>query len=73
MSNEPRRSVPDATLRRLALHLFALGPRCVFEFLKAIMNGAPVVDTLEAYERLDPAIVKYLGASEMLHNEEVQP
>jgi hypothetical protein len=58
---EPRRTVPDARLRRLALHLFTLGPRSVFECLKVIISGAPVVDTLEAYARLDPAIVKYLG------------
>jgi hypothetical protein len=57
----PRRTVPDARLRRLALHLFTLGPRSVFECLKAIISGAPVVATLEAYARLDPSIVKYLG------------
>jgi hypothetical protein len=62
---EPRRTIADGHLRRLALHLFTLGPRSVFECLKAIIAGAPVVETLEDYARLDPSIVKYLGGERL--------
>jgi hypothetical protein len=54
-------AIPPAKLKRLARHLHSLGERGLFECLKAIISGAPIGDTLEAYTRLDPAVLKYFG------------
>lgn len=63
----------DAKRRRLCAHLTALGPRSVYEFTREVMNGADVVERplktltpLEAYDRLDASVMKYLGADRLL-------
>jgi hypothetical protein len=61
-----------ARLRAGAQHLHSLGPRAVYELLREVAAGADLYESLEQYARLDPAITKYLGASEMLSEEEVQ-
>jgi hypothetical protein len=67
-----QRAISDERLRQLAQDLHRLGPRPIFEFLREVAAGADLYECLEQYARLDPAIVKYLGVSEMLPNEEVQ-
>ena len=59
-----QRTSGDERLRQLAQHLHRLGPRPTFEFLREVAAGADLYERLEQYARLDPAIVKYLGASE---------
>jgi hypothetical protein len=59
----------DARLRLLARRLHRLGERPVYEFIREILAGADPVERLEAYARLDPAIVKYLGADRMREDE----
>jgi hypothetical protein len=49
-------------IRRLGGHLHALGPRPVAELLLELDEKVDVLARLEAYARLDPSIVKYLGA-----------
>ena len=56
----------DARLRRLCAHLTSLGPRSVYEFTREVMNGADILERLQAYDRLDASIVKYLGADRLL-------
>lgn len=54
-----------AHLARLADHLYRLGPRPIYEALGEVLAGADLLTTLEAYEILDPGIVKYLGADRL--------
>jgi hypothetical protein len=51
----------DLRLRRQCGRLHALGPRSTYECVKWIANGADPITALNAFDRLDPAIVKYLG------------
>ena len=51
----------DLRLRRQCARLHALGPRSTYEYVKWIVNGADPITALNAFDRLDPAIVKYLG------------
>jgi hypothetical protein len=58
-------TLPSSTalrLRYLASRLHELGPRPTFEFLAEALQGAPILDRLEAYGRLDPETVRALGA-----------
>jgi hypothetical protein len=48
-----------------ARRLHGLGERPAYEFIREILAGAAPVDRLEAFGRIDPAIVKYLGADRM--------
>ena len=57
--------VPRERLRHLAQHLHRLGERSVYEFTREIIAGADIVQRLEVYARLDPSIVKYLGADRL--------
>jgi hypothetical protein len=57
------KTVDLARLRYLARRLHALGERSVYEYLREIIAGANVVDRLEAFARLDPAIIEALGGS----------
>jgi hypothetical protein len=54
-----------AQIKDLVEHLYGLGLRPIYEALCAIEGGAGVVETLRDYSRLDPAIVKHLGADQM--------
>lgn len=49
-------------IRRSVEHLYRLGPRPVFELLCAVHGGADVLGELRVYQRLDPAVVCFLGA-----------
>lgn len=62
---EPRASVPDSRLRRLARHLHLLGERGVYELLRGVIAGRDPIASLEAYERLDPDILEALGADRL--------
>jgi hypothetical protein len=55
----------DLRLRRQCARLHALGPRSTYEYVKWIANGADPITALNAFDRLDPAIVKYLGADRL--------
>ena len=55
----------DLRLRRQCARLHALGPRSTYEFVRWIANGANPITALAAFDRLDPAIVKYLGSYEL--------
>jgi hypothetical protein len=46
--------IPRERLRCLAGRLHSLGPRPLFEFLREIEAGAPVIDRLERYSELWP-------------------
>lgn len=61
-------SVDPVRLQYLAAHLYSLGPRPTFEFIREITTGAdPMISRLEvyarleAYARLDPDTVDALG------------
>jgi hypothetical protein len=54
--------IPDARLRHLAGRLHDLGPRPLYEFLREIERGADLLQRLERYAELDPAIVAAIGA-----------
>jgi hypothetical protein len=60
-----------ADRQRADLRLRALGPRSTYEYVKWIVNGADPITALNAFDRLDPAIVKYLvlrcGKLQLLH------
>jgi hypothetical protein len=56
------RRVDDARLRRQSAHLRRLGDRSVYEYIRWIADGADPIEALNAFDRLDPSIVKYLGA-----------
>ena len=51
----------NADLKRLCAHLHRVGERSVYEFVREVAGGADPIARLEAYERLDPAILAYLG------------
>jgi hypothetical protein len=55
-----------APLERLVLHLHALGPRPLAEFLNALATehdiSAEIVAKLREYQRLDAGVVSALGA-----------
>jgi len=53
----------EVRLHQLARRLHSLGERPLFELLREIVSGADAVDRLEAFARLDPAIVALLGGS----------
>jgi len=70
----PQRSKPSSVtiepiaaeqIKQSVEHLYRLGVRPVFEAFCAIYGGADVLDTLQAYRRLDPAVVHYLGADRL--------
>ena len=67
--NAAQPPIPDASLRLLVRRLHRLGERPVYEFIREILAGVDPVERLEAYARLDPAIVKYLGADRMREDE----
>ena len=67
-----QRTIGDERLRQLAKPLHRLGPLPTFDLLREVAAGADLYERLEQYARLDPAIVKYLGASELRPEEEVQ-
>jgi len=54
----------DDELRRLAVRLHELGDRPLYELLREVLAGADLHERLKRYARLDPAITRYLGASE---------
>jgi hypothetical protein len=60
-----RQIVADLRLRRQCARLHALGPRSTYEYVKWIANGANPITALNAFDRLAPAIVKYLGADRL--------
>ena len=66
MSDCERLQRSDARLRRLVAHLHSLGPRPVYEFVREIIEGGDVVESLETYSRLDSSIVQYLGADRLV-------
>lgn len=55
---------PAPRLQRLATHLHDLGPRAVFEFIveMSTVYGPEVTERLEAYGRIDPALLRAVGA-----------
>ena len=55
----------DLRLRRQCVRLHALGPRSMYEYVKWIVNGTDPITALNAFDRLDRAIVKYLGADRL--------
>ena len=59
--------IPNERMRRLAQHLYDLGPRPVLEFIKEIVAGSDPVQALEAYGRLDRDVVHALGADRLEH------
>ena len=59
------RRVDDARLRRQSAHLRRLGDRSVYEYIRWVANGADPIEALAAFDRLDPSIVKYLGADRL--------
>jgi hypothetical protein len=54
-----------ARLRLLAARLHRLGERPLFELLRELDAGADLWARLERYARLDPDIVRYLGADQL--------
>jgi hypothetical protein len=54
-----------AQIEQTVLHLYRLGPRPIFETLCAIYGGADLIETLQDYRRLDPAVVAFLGADRL--------
>jgi hypothetical protein len=55
--------LPRQRLQVLAQHLHDLGARATFELLLELVtaHGTDVIDRLEEYRRLDPAIVSAVG------------
>jgi hypothetical protein len=51
--------------RHLVAHLHGLGPRPVYEALREVAAGRPLLECLDAYARLDRNIVIALGADRM--------
>jgi hypothetical protein len=56
------RSIPLVRLQYLAARLHALGPRPTYELLRELAAGADLLNRLEVYARLDPDMVRALGA-----------
>ena len=46
-------------------HVYRLGPRPIFEALCAVHGGADVIETLRDYQRLNPDVVRFLGADRL--------
>jgi hypothetical protein len=63
-NNKKHSSVPYHRLQVLTEHLYSLGPRALHEFLLEVVAapGSDVVGRLEVYRRLDPAVVRAVGA-----------
>ena len=59
------KQAPPERLPHLARHLHDLGPQALFYFIREIISGADPIASLEAYARLDPAIVRTLGGDQM--------
>jgi hypothetical protein len=60
--NTQRKSgIDPARLRHLARRLHALGERPLYELMRELVAGADPVARLEAYCRIDPAILAALG------------
>jgi hypothetical protein len=57
--------IDDEDLRRQSAHLHRLGARSVYEFILEVVGGADPIDRLEAYSRLDPSVVRYLGGDRL--------
>lgn len=57
--------IDDEDLRLRCAHFHKLGPRPTYEFVKAVLGGADVLLSLEAYERLDGPVTAYLGGSKL--------
>jgi hypothetical protein len=51
----------DPAIWRHAEHLHRCGARAVYKFLREVLAGAEVRDRLDAYARIDPAILHYLS------------
>jgi hypothetical protein len=68
IASEDSRSAATAQLRRCARfrrlteRLHRLGPRPVGELLLEVANGRDLIEALEEYARLDPALVRRLDA-----------
>jgi hypothetical protein len=61
-------NTPDGVLLRLqdlAAHLLRPGPRSVYEFTREIVAVADIFEQLERYARLDPNVVRAIGADRM--------
>ena len=54
--------IPEVRLRHLAGQVHALGPRSFFELVREVARGEDIVERLEVFARLDPAIVAAIGA-----------
>jgi hypothetical protein len=54
-------AIDSARLRYLARRLHALGERPLYELMRKLVAGADPVARLEAYCRIDPAILIALG------------
>lgn len=56
------RPIPDdPVIWRHAEHLHRCGARAVYEFIREVLAVADVRDRLQAYARIDPAILHYLS------------
>jgi hypothetical protein len=52
-------------VRHLTAHLYALGPRPLYEWACEVVGGADPLTRLEAYGRLDADAVHALGADKL--------
>jgi hypothetical protein len=59
--SQRKSGIDAARLRHLARHLHALGERPLYELMRELVAGADPVARLEAYCRIDPAILAALG------------
>jgi hypothetical protein len=57
--------VPAARLRHLARAIHRLGERPLFELFRELSVGADSLERFEAYARLDPGILAYLGGDRL--------
>jgi len=71
-----RLPVPDTAIRfrtqayrprlmRLAAQLHELGPRATYELFLELIEGAPLMERLEVYCRLDPDVLRALGGDRL--------
>jgi hypothetical protein len=58
----PHRTISDVRLQYLVARLHALGPRPIYELLREVAAGADLFGRLQIYARLEPDIVRALGA-----------
>jgi hypothetical protein len=54
-----------ARLRCLASRLHELGERPLYELLRELLSGQELLETLERYARLDPDVIRALGADRL--------